>query len=57
VIGMPGLVDALTKIALKNKVTIAYNARALALISDAGHMLHHDQPAAVASAIEAFLCA
>jgi pimeloyl-ACP methyl ester carboxylesterase len=26
-------------------------------IDDAAHMLHHDQPAAVAAAIEAFLCA
>jgi pimeloyl-ACP methyl ester carboxylesterase len=24
-------------------------------IADAGHMLHHDQPAAVAAAMEAFL--
>jgi pimeloyl-ACP methyl ester carboxylesterase len=30
------------------------NAR-LATIADAGHMLHHDQPAAVAAAIEPFL--
>jgi pimeloyl-ACP methyl ester carboxylesterase len=27
----------------------------LVTIADAGHMLHHDQPAAVAAAIEAFL--
>jgi pimeloyl-ACP methyl ester carboxylesterase len=27
----------------------------LATIADAGHMLHHDQPAAVAAAIEPFL--
>jgi pimeloyl-ACP methyl ester carboxylesterase len=27
----------------------------LATIADAGHMLHHDQPAAVAAAIEEFL--
>ena len=27
----------------------------LLTISDAGHMLHHDQPVAVASAIEEFL--
>jgi pimeloyl-ACP methyl ester carboxylesterase len=27
----------------------------LATIGDAGHMLHHDQPAAVAAAIEPFL--
>jgi pimeloyl-ACP methyl ester carboxylesterase len=26
-------------------------------IDDAAHMLHHDQPAAVAAAIETFLCA
>jgi pimeloyl-ACP methyl ester carboxylesterase len=25
-------------------------------IADAGHMLHHDQPARVAAAIEPFLC-
>ena len=29
----------------------------LVTIADAGHMLHHDQPAAVAAAIEPFLCA
>jgi pimeloyl-ACP methyl ester carboxylesterase len=29
----------------------------LAVIADAGHMLHHDQPAAAAAAIETFLCA
>jgi pimeloyl-ACP methyl ester carboxylesterase len=29
----------------------------LATIADAAHMLHHDQPAAVAAAIEPFLCA
>ena len=29
----------------------------LVIIDDAGHMLHHDQPAAVAAAIEALLCA
>jgi pimeloyl-ACP methyl ester carboxylesterase len=29
----------------------------LATIRDAGHMLHHDQPAAVAGAIEPFLAA
>jgi pimeloyl-ACP methyl ester carboxylesterase len=27
------------------------------VIDDAGHMLHHDQPEAVAAAIEAFLAA
>jgi pimeloyl-ACP methyl ester carboxylesterase len=29
----------------------------LATVPDAGHMLHHDQPAAVAALIEAFLAA
>jgi len=29
----------------------------LALIADAGHMLHHDQPAAVAAQMEPFLLA
>ena len=29
----------------------------LATVADAGHMLHHDQPAAVAAAIEPFLAA
>ena len=28
-----------------------------AVVSDAGHMLHHDQPAAVAELIESFLSA
>jgi pimeloyl-ACP methyl ester carboxylesterase len=30
---------------------------ALATVADAGHMLHHDQPARVASVIEPFLAA
>jgi pimeloyl-ACP methyl ester carboxylesterase len=29
----------------------------LSTINDAGHMLHHDQPVAVATAIEAFVAA
>jgi tricarballylate dehydrogenase len=32
--GGPGLVDALTKIALKNNITIVYGARAISLIAD-----------------------
>jgi pimeloyl-ACP methyl ester carboxylesterase len=35
----------------------AFSSCKLVIVSDAGHMLHHDQPAAVASAIESFLVA
>lgn len=38
-----------------NRRTAAFANLQLLDIADAGHMLHHDQPAAVASAIEAFL--
>jgi pimeloyl-ACP methyl ester carboxylesterase len=33
----------------------AFSNLKLITVADAGHMLHHDQPAAVAAAIEAFL--
>ena len=33
----------------------AFSNCKLVMVPDAGHMLHHDQPRAVASAIEAFL--
>jgi len=33
----------------------AFSNCRLLTIANAGHMLHHDQPVAVASAIEAFL--
>lgn len=39
---------------VRRRIAHLRNAR-LATISDAGHMLHHDQPAAVAAAIEPFL--
>jgi pimeloyl-ACP methyl ester carboxylesterase len=40
--------------ALRPRMT-AFSDLTLITIADAGHMLHHDQPAAVAAAIEAFL--
>jgi pimeloyl-ACP methyl ester carboxylesterase len=39
---------------LKRRMAAFSNCRLLT-IADAGHMLHHDQPVVVASAIEAFL--
>jgi pimeloyl-ACP methyl ester carboxylesterase len=39
---------------VRQRIAHVPNAR-LVTIADAGHMLHHDQPAAVAAAIEAFL--
>ena len=39
---------------LKQRMAAFSNLK-MVMIPDAGHMLHHDQPAAVASAIEAFL--
>jgi pimeloyl-ACP methyl ester carboxylesterase len=39
---------------LKRRMAAFSNCK-LVILSDAGHMLHHDQPVAVASAIEAFL--
>jgi pimeloyl-ACP methyl ester carboxylesterase len=41
---------------IRRRITHVPNAR-LVTIPDAGHMLHHDQPAAVARAIEPFLAA
>ena len=46
--------DALDEV--RRRIARVPNAR-LAVIDDAGHMLHHDQPAAVAAAIEPFLAA
>jgi pimeloyl-ACP methyl ester carboxylesterase len=41
---------------VRRRLTHVPNGR-LQIIDDAAHMLQHDQPAAVAAAIEAFLCA
>jgi pimeloyl-ACP methyl ester carboxylesterase len=41
---------------VRRRVVQVPNAR-LETVPDAGHMLHHDQPAAVASLIEPFLAA
>jgi len=41
---------------VRRRLTHVPNGR-LVTIDDAAHMLHHDQPAAVAAAIETFLCA
>jgi pimeloyl-ACP methyl ester carboxylesterase len=47
-----GVADA--QAALQSRMA-AFSNIALVTIADAGHMLHHDQPVAVAAAIEAFL--
>jgi pimeloyl-ACP methyl ester carboxylesterase len=39
---------------LKSRMAVFSNVK-LITVADAGHMLHHDQPAVVAGAIEAFL--
>jgi pimeloyl-ACP methyl ester carboxylesterase len=45
-----------TLAAVRRRIAHVPHAR-LATIADAGHMLHHDQPAAVAAALEPFLVA
>jgi len=52
--GGSGASDADVEAELKRRMATFSNARMLT-IADAGHMLHHDQPAAAASAIEEFL--
>jgi pimeloyl-ACP methyl ester carboxylesterase len=47
-----GAVDNLSGV--RRRMAELADARLL-VVPDAGHMLHHDQPAAVAAAIEAFL--
>jgi len=39
---------------LATRLSVLRDAR-MVMVDDAGHMLHHDQPAAVAAAIEPFL--
>ena len=41
---------------VRRRIVHVPNAQ-LATVPDAGHMLHHDQPAAVAALIESFLAA
>jgi pimeloyl-ACP methyl ester carboxylesterase len=52
--GGPNASKADVEAELKRRMAAFANCKLLT-ISDAGHMLHHDQPVAVASAIEAFL--
>jgi pimeloyl-ACP methyl ester carboxylesterase len=52
--GVPKASAADAQAALKSRMAAFSNLK-LITVADAGHMLHHDQPAAVAAAIEAFL--
>ncbi len=52
--GDPNASDADVEAELKRRMAAFSDLRMLT-IADAGHMLHHDQPTAVAAAIEAFL--
>jgi len=51
-----GEIGADTLSGVRRRLTHVPHGR-LVIIDDAAHMLHHDQPAAVAAAIEPFLCA
>ena len=51
----PGAADAADLLAVVRRRLAHAPHGQLATIADAGHMLHHDQPAAVAAAIESFL--